>query len=288
MNKIMITPSLAFISDSIWSKQGFKDQYFEKMINSLREIDADENLRLIWTYKLEEILWTEPRYKPWSELKEKNTLVPIFYKFFSTNCEYIEHSNIEANSNPIISHEDQDVQCEYHRIFNYLIDNKIDFALYELIVTTIITSNSGIAYKPIHCSCSYDIRSINIENHLNSDISKRGEILTHIISLYIEANNLKKVNHYSFTPKFLNKFCSLTGIEMKQIIERLALRISYSSLESRKCRLLQDEYIDAHGVDEFRMRISNWPTSKRVHYIINENEIVFQQYYGEGEHDDGL
>jgi hypothetical protein len=97
---------LAFISEKAWSADGFKDTYFEYMINIFREVDADEKLVLIWTYKLEEILWTEPQYKPWSDLKEKNSAIPIFYKFFNKNVEHIEHLNLLSNSNPEITHAD--------------------------------------------------------------------------------------------------------------------------------------------------------------------------------------
>jgi superfamily I DNA/RNA helicase len=169
------------------------------------------------------------------------------------------------------------------------VDNDIKFALFKLDIPTTITSASGKEYTPEYCIDSYDICTLNLQEHFH--LKKNNEIegqLKHILNLFAKKNNLTFINNYNFSSKFLRKLSILPDIELVELIHRLALRLSYSSKHARACHLLQDEFINTNGINEFRMRISNWPTSRRVHYTINSEQITFEQYYREGEHDDGL
>lgn len=289
MNKLMISPSLAFISEETWQQEGFKESYFETMIQAFQEIDKKKDLGLVWSDKLEAILWTEPQYKPWSDLKERNSVVPIFYKFFKRNVEFIAHSNLQAKVNPEFVHEDDRVLGEYNCISNQLVVDNEEFAIFKADVQCTVKSNCNKMYNPFCCSSCFDIVKIKLTEFVFvEDLTDRLDRVKSVTLNYLEHENRSALNEFSFTNSFLRRIGALNCEEFLELIDRLSLRISYSSQQARECRVIQDEFINAGGIDEFRMRITNRPTSKRVHYVISEGVLEFRHYYGVGEHDDGL
>ncbi|HEY9082681.1 MAG TPA: hypothetical protein VIN73_05055 [Vicingaceae bacterium] len=289
MNKLMLLPTLAFISENKWSQESFKENYLGIMINAFKEIDNNENLNLIWSNKLEEILWTEPRYKPWGDLNERNSLVPIFYKFFVKNVDYISHDNVLSTSSPNLEHENNEILKEYYSISNHLILKKIEFAIFNPNYSIQFITECNKSYNPTCCSSNFDILKLQLKLFLFKDtIEESKEKLTHVISIYLEINGLEKNNKYSFSSAFMRKVQTLNDPDLLQLIDRLALRVSYNGQQARECAILQDEFITTKGIDEFRMRITNRPTSIRVHYVINDSVLEFLNYYGAGEHDKKL
>jgi hypothetical protein len=120
------------------------------------------------------------------------------------------------------------------------------------------------------------------------DFEERANRINHVIDAYLRHKSLVAMHQFTMTNSFLRKIASLNSDDLLELIDRLALRISYNGQQARECRVLQDEFITSGGVNEFRMRITNRPTSKRVHYIIKNDILEFKNYYGVGEHDDGL
>jgi hypothetical protein len=50
-----------------------------------------------------------------------------------------------------------------------------------------------------------------------------------------------------------------------------------------------DEFIIKNKINEWRIRVTQRPSSTRIHYVVKKDKTVqFLCYYGEGEHDDGL
>ncbi len=285
----MLLPTLTFISESDWSQDSFKENYLEIMINAFKEIDSNDKLSLIWSNKLEEILWTEPRYKPWGDLNEKNSLVPIFYKFFTKNVDFVSHKNVQSTSSPSLEHDDNEILEEYYAISNHLILKEIEFALFNPDHLVQFKTECNKNYNPICCSSNFDILKLQLKLFVfKGSIEENKENLKYVISIYLQKNELEKNNMYSFSNTFIRKIQALNDSDLLQLINRLALRVSYNGQQSRECTILQDEFITTKGIDEFRMRITNRPTSIRVHYIINDNVLEFLNYYGVGEHDKRL
>ncbi|MDO6598464.1 hypothetical protein Q4512_16210 [Oceanihabitans sp. 2_MG-2023] len=289
MNKLMLLPALAFISENDWSQESFKDNYLEIMINAFKEIDNNENLSLIWSNKLEEILWTEPRYKPWGDLNVRNSLVPIFYKFFVKNVDFISHENVQSTSSPNLEHTNTEILDEYYSISNHLILEEIEFALFNPNYSIQFETECNQTYSPICCCSNFDILKLQLKPFLfNGSIEESKAKLTYVISLYLKKNGLIKNNTYCLSSAFMRKVQTLSDLNIIELIDRLSLRISYNGQQARECIILQDEFITTNGINEFRMRITNRPTSKRVHYVINDNVLEFLNYYGVGEHDKRL
>ena len=61
----------------------------------------------------------------------------------------------------------------------------------------------------------------------------------------------------------------------------------FTSAEAKNSDL-HDEFITKNKINEWRIRVTQRPTSTRIHYKIEDGVIRFLCYYGEGEHDDKL
>jgi uncharacterized protein YnzC (UPF0291/DUF896 family) len=70
------------------------------------------------------------------------------------------------------------------------------------------------------------------------------------------------------------------------ILERMTKKLILTSAEARQDAQLRDEYINT--VNEYRFRVTQRPTSTRIHYTFEDDVITFLRFYGEGEHDTGL
>lgn len=288
----MLDPSLVFITTDRWEIEQFRDDYLERMIKTFQEIDNshDNKLKLVWSYKLEEILWSTSKYKPWNELNGGNSLVPILYKYFRRNIDFLNHKDIESTSTPKLEIDDVDISTEYYKLTNELIVNYNNFAFFSDTSEIEFTSNCGINYIPSNCNNCFGICKLNLTNNLFSveDLETKKKNFSNVINLYITTNNFNLKNDFSFSNSFIRKVASLSSEDLNELIEKLSLRLKYNSGEARACNIIQDEFITANSINEHRIRITHRPTSKRVHYIFNDGKIEFKSYYGIGEHDEGL
>ena len=92
---------------------------------------------------------------------------------------------------------------------------------------------------------------------------------------------------YVFKKEFLRDilYCDLD--RRRKLLSQMVKRLTLTNQQAGSDSTLQDEYIQQQ--EERRFRVTQRPTSVRVHYIFNQSgEIVFLKYYGAGEHDDGL
>lgn len=292
MDKIMINPSLIFISTDRWEIEDFRDEYLEKMIKIFQEIDKtnDNRLKLIWSYTLEEILWSTPTYKPWSELNGGNTLVPVLYKYFRKNVDFHNHNEISSTSIPDIEINDINIKSEYYKLTNNLIVKKTKFAYLTDIESIKFTSDCGIDYLPFMCKNCFEIFKLNLFQNIFSeeDIEKRKQKLIRAIELYSLENERDLKNKILISNSFIKRLYHLNPEDLNDLINILSLRISYTAAEARACKTIQDEFITSKSINEYRIRVTNRPTSKRVHYVFTDDMIEFKHYYGIGEHDDGL
>ena len=39
---------------------------------------------------------------------------------------------------------------------------------------------------------------------------------------------------------------------------------------------------------DWKQAVTQRPSSTRIHYVLDDKKLIFRQFYGEGEHDDGL
>jgi hypothetical protein len=288
MHKLSIVPSLVFISEDEWKVSGFQDSYLKTMIDAFNQIQKS-NLNVIWSEKLEELLWISPHYKPWSSLSQRNSLVPVFYKMFRKNIELINHSNEKSSSIPNIEHKDKVILDEFYSILNQLIVDGIDYSLFKSDNQHQFLSKCRKEYIPKSCNSCFDILKLNLKlNLFEGTIIEQINNLKQIIDIYLSDSNIEKLNTYNFSNTFIKRIKTINDKDLITLIQRISLRIGYTSQESRACTTLRDEFITTNGINEHRIRISNRPTSIRVHYIIKENTLEFLNYYGNGEHDDRL
>ncbi|PZV08774.1 MAG: hypothetical protein DCF22_19690 [Leptolyngbya sp.] len=90
---------------------------------------------------------------------------------------------------------------------------------------------------------------------------------------------------YEFSNAFLKDVVKAQNYR-EQIIEYIAKRLTLTKQEAAKDMHLQDEYLAQKK--EYRFRVTQRPSSTRIHYKYVNKRLRFLRYYGEGEHDDGL
>jgi hypothetical protein len=72
-----------------------------------------------------------------------------------------------------------------------------------------------------------------------------------------------------------------------RILAAMAKRLSMTTEEAGRDGALHDENLA--GQDRVRrFRVTQRPTSKRIHYTFKDGVIEFVMFYDVGEHDDGL
>lgn len=284
MDNVLICPSKIFITEDLWNDESFRENYLIEMMETFEIIDKSKQIKLIWSIDLENKLWENNKYRPWSEYTTtRNQIIPIIYNFFNKNIIYSEINEQICIKTPDFELNDNDILKIYSQICNEKILSKEDFTLIISKNENYFISSTEDEYLAEIFKTNFDILKKYLDKIINSE-DVRDVFQT--IELYLKSKNLKRLNKYSFSSNFIKKMKKLGNEDLDRLFERLALRLSYTSAEARSCILLRDKYIDEDN--GFRMRITNRPTSKRVHYKIEEDSIKFTEYYGIGEHDDGL
>ena len=285
-DNVMLDPSDIFITKEVWDQNTNQDYFLENLINTFKEVKSNGNLKILWSSELECILWEDSKYSPWNEISSsKNKLIPILYRFFSTSSKFIEiDSNLCSKIPNFIN--DKEIMIIYSKLSEKLLVNQIKFYLYSHKQTDInFISSNKTAYDAPLLRSSICILKLNLNDRIfnSSDFT-----FIDFIEKYADFIGIRIINKFQFTSAFINKIKRLNNNDILELCERLILRLSYNASQARGCAKIQEEFITANKINEFRIRISPRPTSKRVHFVIENNTIVFKMYYGVGEHDDGL
>src|SRR5579863_2106950 len=82
MIRILMAPSLIFISPQAWESDFGRDSALQLLLDYLDEI-ADLNLTALWSDELEALLWSDPVLPPWRIDRDwRVKLVPVIAKRF--------------------------------------------------------------------------------------------------------------------------------------------------------------------------------------------------------------
>lgn len=294
-------PSLLFISDADWFDEEKRDAFLEHLLNHLELIDDYDICKIWWTDELQTILVGNPSMHPWFGSDLRNPLiVAISQRFYNRTENHLEFNNIcKITPSLTINYTNQNTHEHFLKLVHTLIDFKEHFYFCAGIQNLLIAPNQ----YTFHCNCHDNQLAPTLLNNATEWL-QYVDIVEHFFPKTIEEFDEKfekgmdfirkkgfKAQPYLFDFEFTKNF-------KKDIIHRttyrenifrsLVKKLISTSAESANSDL-HDEFITKNRINEWRIRVTQRPSSTRIHYILTDgNSVKFLAYYGEGEHDDGI
>lgn len=301
----LFEPSLLFISEADWYDEEKQDAFLEHLINHLDLIDEYDMCKIWWTDELQNILVGNPNMHPWFQSDLRNPLVVAIHQKFYQRVENVFEFDTICTISPslTITYTNQDAHTHFLKLAHTLIDFKEPSYLCVGTQNRLNTDeNYTFNCKQLAC---HDNELVPILINKAHNWLQYIDVVGQFFPTTIEEFNdkfedglalIKKTmfggKPYLFSFEFTNKF-------KKSIINRttfqesifiaIVKKLTSTGLESKNSDL-EDEFIvnNKKKIAEWRMRVTQRPSSTRIHYTVADNKITFLCYYGEGEHDDRL
>jgi hypothetical protein len=288
-------PANLFITALEWQNSAKRDVFIQHLLDNLSHIIDYEITRIYWTDALEELLWAAPQLPPWRQNREWNLpLTQILYRKLSVATEHIV---IPDNFIPCLAQPELDcsemgnsTSLAFLELMHFLITKN------EKVYLTLGANRSRANYL-FSCSChSCKISPCIIEKPIEwlhcisaeaywprtIDETDKLELLLEV-ALKLLGNTAKY--EYQFSNAFLKDLIK-TQAHHKRIVDSVAKRLTLTRIEASKDPHLQDEFLTQ--MSQYRFRVTQRPSSTRIHYVHVKDGLRFLRFYGEGEHDDGL
>ena len=294
--KAVFEPEILFISESDWQDSEKRDTFLKHLLDHLENINNYQITRVYWTDDLEELLWEHPQLPPWRQDRDwKLQIVPIIYKAFNTARKFIQtQENLSSClMQPVLkcSCFEGLALCAFLELMHIVIEreenvylclgvNRIREEFTFFCDCHSFQVNPVVIAKPIEW-----LDHIDLESYWPSNIDEEGKFNT---ALEIAFKKLGKepLYEYEFSKSFLRDIIKVQN-HRTSIIEWTAKRLTLTKQEAARDSYLQDEELEQKK-KEYRFRITQRPSSTRIHYKYVNKKIKFLRYYDEGEHDDGL
>lgn len=298
---VLLEPSLLYIPVEDWQDQNKRDTFLRILLDNL---DYIEEFRFLikWTDEIEACLYTLPCLPPWRQEKVfRNQLIPIIMKKLHSRLNPIPDINIPVDCcfiNPILKSYPikEELFTAFLKMAHYLISNNENFHL----CLGVLNCSKKVEFE-FYCDChenrlsplcifnpDYWLEHIDIEEKcwpVDAADKLRLERAVHLTA----KRDLKGLNRgiqckFAFSENFMADILYKKA-DRRALLFNLAKRLILSQPEAIVDSGLCDEPVIAmEGVRRFRIS-----QDTRIHYAyINTNQILFNRYYAEGEHDDGL
>lgn len=288
-------PSLYNISIEDWNIEEKKDLFIEELLKCMNFLEVDEGFVLLWTDELEELMWLSPQTPPWRTDKDfANSFVPIIYKKLADEKNKfnidINHTFSTCNFNPQICYSEK-YEKAFKNLSSQIVFNKIPITLIlsskqeERNFTDIICSEPETKEKYLSISnLTQIIKEIDLINEIwPKNIEDKTKFCSFIISIIPSE---KLINEFEIDNSFIKDLIEVIIPRHRlKIVKTICYRLTIDSSTARGCTVLREENINPNNI---RIRVTQKPTSTRIHFKFNGSRINFLRYYGEGEHDDGL
>lgn len=294
--RTVFDPGNLFISESDWHNAEQRDIFLQHLLDNLDYINDYQITKIYWTDELEKLLWDSPQLPPWRLNRDWNLpIVQVIYRAFNKAKEYIHNSKNLTSclvEPPLDCSKLGDLTLlAFLELMHIVIDKNENIYL--------CLSNSRIKENYLFsCDChSFQITPLVITkptewlNHVNLASDYWPESLDEIEKLHTALKimfkklNRKPIYEYEFSNAFIKDIVKTQNYR-EYIIEYAAKRLTLNKQEAARDSYLQDEYLAQSK--EYRFRITQRPSSTRIHYKYVNKKFRFLRYYGEGEHDDGL
>lgn len=289
-------PSLLFMTDEDACDENKVATFVEQLTQHLSMMEEYKLAHFFWTDELEQLLWSPPQMQPWMSNYMWNAL-----KIFHNLTEIIEEDanicQITPQLHILYSNFDAH-QCFLkliHQLINlqenfYLclgVPNKLAFPQQyrfychchanQLMPELLNTANDWLKY--INVSEMFFPKNID---EFDANFEKGLTVIRQK-----NFNNKEILFDFEFSKNFKKSIINRRTFK-EEIFIAIVKKLISTSAESAKSDL-EDEFITKNKINEWRIRVTQRPSSTRIHYIIDKNgKIIFLHYYGEGEHDDGL
>ncbi|AEE49569.1 hypothetical protein [Haliscomenobacter hydrossis] len=291
-------PSLLFIADEDWWDDEKRDAFLEHLLDHLEMLDEYDICKIWWTDELQTILVGDPNMHPWFGSDLRNPLiVTIHQKFYQHTDSCFEFPPVCDITPPlVVNYTNPDAHESFLKLVHALIDLEENFyfcvGLYNRL-------SIGAAYS-FTCDChSHQLQPtiLNAAEDWLNFLDAVAQFFPTSIEAF-DSNFIKGLElvrrkffagaEYRFDFEFSKAFKKSVihrTTHREAIFMAIVKKLTSTSAESGSSDL-HDEFLSK--IKEWRIRVTQRPSSTRIHYAVQDKKIIFLKYYGEGEHDDGL
>jgi hypothetical protein len=297
----LFEPSLLFISEADWYDEEKQDIFLDYLISHLELMDNYDICRIWWTDELMTILVGNPNMHPWFQSDLSNPLiVAIHQKFYNRTENVFEFDKIcQISPSLKATYTNQEAQSHFLKLVHTLIDfNESSYLCVGR--QNALSVNESYNFT---CTChnnNFVPTLINEANTWLQYVDVVNKFFPTTIALFDDnfedgLNLVRKkmfneqpyLFDFEFTPKFKKSIISRVTFQ-ESIFIAIVKKLVSTSAESANSDL-HDEFINQNSINQWRIRVTQRPSSTRIHYKVdNQNKITFLCYYGVGEHDDAL
>lgn len=285
-------PYVVHIDELSWQDDTKKDEFLKHFLDSLSFMESCKDAVVFWSIQLESLLWENPSPPPWrQQIDIRNALVPIVYRKFQAVKNYTDIDSLYENCLfvPALI-ESERYSSSFKELCGTLVAQDKDFSMI-LGVNQSVPVNSEFS---ISCSApekSYMFKGNNIlsnwlnnidfVNHIWPQSVKDHDNFEAMVAMCVDGETSRyKVK---FTTPFIRSILSINIRYKMALLSAIKQRVVMTRDEAVSSPL-REEVVNG----EVRIRITPRPTSTRAHFTFQNDCIEFQQFYGEGEHDDRL
>ena len=294
MINALFDPQVFLSSDHVWDCPKSRNVFLDQLDKHLEFIDSLGDAYILWCDEFDARLWSHPQLPPWKKSREWDIrLSQILYRNLTKHRKRIDISQlVQGECHP-------PVHCSCliaHDIFLRLVTAVFRNAL----TPHFCPSNDNITNEDHRFRAAptdpwsqfQEVRGPEdwpkkiVATQMFWPISKNnGGRFRKCIELVALSKDiaLGQLQRFSFTHRFIEDL--LPASRKNRIAEIIVHRLTLSMQEAARDPQLQDEQL-ASG--ERRFRVTPRPSSLRIHYEFLNGELVFQRFYDEGHHDDGL
>jgi hypothetical protein len=299
-------PSLLFISDIDWLDSQKQDDFLEHLLHQLEMIDEYDICKIWWTDSLQDILVGNPNMHPWFGSDLRNPIIVTLSQKFYNRVENTSAYESVSVINPSLSvyYNNEKANDEFLKLTHSLMDVEEDFYFCVGLNNQLLNPNCYI----FSCECKIqhkDLQPILINTADNwlylLDIVERffPKTIEEFDDKFERGMNLVQrkmfankpyLFDYQFTKNFKKSVISRNSCR-EDIFIAVVKKLISTAAEAASSDL-HDEFITKNKINEWRIRVTQRPTSTRIHYEVKKKAktedkdiIIFLNYYGEGEHD---
>ena len=289
----LIDPNIFLLSETDWNIDDKRESFLELINCHLKIINELDIIKIVWCDEFDERIWSYPQLHPWkSNAIYNQSMTQILYYTLTKHKIVLSISDNEIlESNPPLN------SCcsESLNYFLQLVDAAKSYDNLFFCPGNVNIREEEIFFKkcnigdwftyPTIKECKTWYNKIDITSHFwprsrEDEENFKKCINFTALSLDFRLSNLKK---YDFCNSFMRKILHASQKEklIKMLVKRLQMTLQEASMDAQ----LQDESL-SDGIRRFR--VTQRPTSLRVHYRIIDDSISFIDFFDVGEHDDGL
>lgn len=291
---MLIDPALLFTSPEAWHDSDRRDTFIERFLETFRCLEDYRLGTLLISDELESFLYSDSQISPWIKDRDwKNQILPILFKKLQSLKKSVDVTDQEATvTPPLPCHARPIVQSAFMRLVHSVLAKPEQVGLALCGENT--PPEDGYVWRrglslpaiPLRWEIAPE-RLMRLVNPLklwpSVATGERGlrQLIEAEIRLTFDLPNA--VQSYAFAPSFIQDIVRNRQHHL-EILWTLARRLSLNQQEATNTKGLGDE--ELRGRDgERRMRCSR---ERRIHYRYSNGALLFQRFFGDGEHDDGL